>query len=1728
MCRPSRFFEQRYTIPCVEFSRCGATLGYGPRLAKLMYSCTKDAPRPSCLPCLGLVRHRYAPAYPRRSAAARIITTRAPDTSDSVAPSTSDSVASDSEASSAVAAEDVNEQPDLEVVEDCAEEWVAKDWTHEEWKLAMQTIDLDHVDQVDACAHIGSHMDPPGPVPPDGARTNPGLNSTTALVLVKRSKSRSKGSKKLLKLLVKAATRFGASAQLVTLMPIMPANQPSDDVHVCIVYAVDTLSSLPILVPASSMLYQPVLIMGLGLVWLGAGASLVGLAASKVVTFSPAALQPPGFGLLVAAGRVVQHISDAALERIAAVFVTWSTQSLPLKVPMVLLAAVPLVLVLAAAYHRATGTPWEVALLKIHAVVHRQPVGDPPTPAESQPNKCGSVHGNTVRSMMTQGANMVSEKSLAGLLLLNVSFFSGMFLVAVLFGLVSDEVKRSFRDVKNGAFAIRGSGHILILNHNRHTIPLLRQLGNGRRYSEDAFFRQPVVIMADKPKHEMDDEITARLKSTSLDIVTRSGNPASCRDLAMVAAGQADTVIVLHPDSHTSQQAAEAVKAATAMALSVEGRHSTQKVVMQMPNELTVNDYMKSFTRTVSTACPRLPTLSASVASSAAGSAASMQLAADSFAMQQAAACPRILPSHGTNMQVLQLPDGNFMDRFTCHTALQPGVFRVWLKILQQGPSNVKLRVKALPAMLHGRTFAEVRRSFRDCIVVGYIRGQDPCFDPLDTQVMLPEQDRLIVLSYVASPAPCTQAQPIYKVAANAASERLARPATYQPAPRKVIVAGWHAPELPDMVQGFADAAPEASQITFILRQALNMIMAGSDHSLVLVLHGGVKTRPEATARVWLVQVPDPSPPSRVGGCRFTYLQADHPTSLRALLDAGIKTADAVVLGMNEELQSQVEADALVLASLLQVQDAVIASGRARAPHVVAKVHRFGTMQVINQYFDMLYPKQPVAPRSHPVPAHQALQPQKPAPATPLALSRLWHIPESVLLEAQEIQAAAAVSKLAGKGPGSSSLSLGSTPVPVGTAAGGPAAGGMTAAGPVSAAGLQGSSAVTGAAGVVQGTEPHSSAAGAGQARPGQVLTSLSSSSSSSSSKGESGQGAGHLATAPHLAALDVSWQAHHHANWAATMDLVASPAASALVPALCGHGAAPSQLPCKPAAVAPATASSPTSTRPWANLFQGSPAADTGPGAVHNTLSGGPASQWQGGTAPAPAPQHGAPVTAPGHQIFTSTASLSHPAPLAAQQAPRPGPALQEGQTSSHPCSSSSSASPSVAHSSSSPGISQTPNDSNQMPNSTAAPSSTLPAAGAGAGVSAGVVSSTSGTSTAPLAVSTASLLPPAALMPATMSGSSAAPNPTTSSSTSTITTSSASTSTAAPIAAAAPQVSLPATTPAAAAAVKKAPGGAAGAAAPRPVVGSPILHRPEVRVLPHHPVFLRCDQQQEQQQQQQYMAFANEAAAVAHGTASICYVSLHLAYAAMCGGSGRGGGFHWVPLVAAAGPCLCPDPAQVFMPDEISAALLTLVSAHPDVMQASHLALTTHRPGQATPPPLGSTSSADLLLQQAVPCAAELLWCLHRPGIVQQLLTTRQGVELYLRNPALFNLNEGEAGPRVWVSQSAHTALPRGLWVGCCRMDGVLPHGDGILPLVCKRWVVWQKSTPCAGERVTFAEVTEAARLMKQTALGYIRDGEIHLVPEPEHVVCVTHGDEIIVFCDDFKTKRVGGWGR
>ena len=58
-----------------------------------------------------------------------------------------------------------------------------------------------------------------------------------------------------------------------------------------------------------------------------------------------------------------------------------------------------------------------------------------------------------------------------------------------------------------------------------------------------------VVILADRPKQEMDEECQHGLAGLGLEVDTRSGVPYSVDDLRKVAAGSARTVLLLN-DNH--------------------------------------------------------------------------------------------------------------------------------------------------------------------------------------------------------------------------------------------------------------------------------------------------------------------------------------------------------------------------------------------------------------------------------------------------------------------------------------------------------------------------------------------------------------------------------------------------------------------------------------------------------------------------------------------------------------------------------------------------------------------------------------------------------------------------------------------------------------------------------------------------------------------------------------------------------------------------------------------------------------------------------------------------------------------------------------------------------------------------------------------------------------------------------------------------------------------------
>ncbi len=74
---------------------------------------------------------------------------------------------------------------------------------------------------------------------------------------------------------------------------------------------------------------------------------------------------------------------------------------------------------------------------------------------------------------------------------------------------------------------------------------------------------------------------------------------------------------------------------------------------------------------------------------------------------------------------------------------------------------------------------------------------------------------------------------------------------------------------------------------------------------------------------------------------------------LQALIDAGIKSADSVVIaGIASSNLTPQDADSCTMAILLQVQEAIHASGRTSPPHIVARLREKSNCSVLSLFLD--------------------------------------------------------------------------------------------------------------------------------------------------------------------------------------------------------------------------------------------------------------------------------------------------------------------------------------------------------------------------------------------------------------------------------------------------------------------------------------------------------------------------------------------------------------------------------------------------------------------------------------------------------------------------------------------------------------------------------------------------------------------------------------------------------
>lgn len=142
-----------------------------------------------------------------------------------------------------------------------------------------------------------------------------------------------------------------------------------------------------------------------------------------------------------------------------------------------------------------------------------------------------------------------------------VMTLGGIFVVSMLIGVVTSGIEARLEELRKGRSFVAEEGHTLILGWSPHVFTILSEL-----MLANANQRRPcIVILADKDKVEMDDELRARLGSTGRTrIICRTGSPIDLADLEIANPHAARSIIVLAPeDDNADSSVIKAILAIT-------------------------------------------------------------------------------------------------------------------------------------------------------------------------------------------------------------------------------------------------------------------------------------------------------------------------------------------------------------------------------------------------------------------------------------------------------------------------------------------------------------------------------------------------------------------------------------------------------------------------------------------------------------------------------------------------------------------------------------------------------------------------------------------------------------------------------------------------------------------------------------------------------------------------------------------------------------------------------------------------------------------------------------------------------------------------------------------------------------------------------------------------------------------------------------------------------------
>jgi voltage-gated potassium channel Kch len=366
----------------------------------------------------------------------------------------------------------------------------------------------------------------------------------------------------------------------------------------------------------------------------------------------------------------------------------------------------------------------------------------------------------------------------------------GIFLVSALIGVINNGIEGKLDELRKGRSFVVESDHTLILGWSPKIFTILSELvlANENRS------RPRIVILAEKDKVEMEDEIRSHVSDTkNTRIVCRTGSPLDLKDLDIVNPRQSRSIIILAPESANPDS--EVIKTILALTNNPDRRPEPYHIVAELEDMRNVE-----------------------VARMVGGDEAQLIVTKD------------------------------LISRIIVQTSRQSGLSIVYTELLDFGGDEVYFQEEP---KLVGRTFAEALLAYEETCLMGLRRADgkiliNPPMDsriaPGDRVIAISEDDDTVKVSPHAESWEGLEA----RLGVEHDAIRFARPVP--PRPERTLVLGWNRGGLA-IVNELDNYVAPGSLLTMVgdapdTREQIAAGCAGIKHQEISVVDADTTSRP--------------------------------------------------------------------------------------------------------------------------------------------------------------------------------------------------------------------------------------------------------------------------------------------------------------------------------------------------------------------------------------------------------------------------------------------------------------------------------------------------------------------------------------------------------------------------------------------------------------------------------------------------------------------------------------------------------------------------------------------------------------------------------------------------------------------------------------------------------------------------------------------------------------------